>query len=84
MADLGSQTAIAARSLPLAGAHGGSSTVRLELAAPAERLSLRARAGDVAALSAALGLNLPVKRRRPPLHLAAVVRRSGSGRMSGW
>lgn len=64
MADLGSQTTaatVAARSLPLAGAHGGSSTVRLELAAPAERLSLRVRAGDVAALSAALGLNLPVK-----------------------
>ncbi len=77
MADLGSQTAIAARSLPLAGAHGGSSTVRLELAAPAERLSLRARAGDVAALSAALGLNLPVK---PKTSASA----SGGGRQALW
>jgi sarcosine oxidase, subunit gamma len=59
MADLGSHVAI--RSLPLAGAHGGSSTVRLELAAPAERLSLRAREGDVAALSSALGLDLPTR-----------------------
>jgi sarcosine oxidase subunit gamma len=64
MADLGSQTTTtttATRSLPLSGAHGGSSTVRLELAAPAERLSLRVRAGDVAAMSSALGLDLPVR-----------------------
>lgn len=49
------------RSLPLSGSYGGSSAVRLEAAPPAERLSLRARPEDVAALSGALGLDLPVK-----------------------
>ncbi|MGK9055415.1 sarcosine oxidase subunit gamma [Neorhizobium petrolearium] len=49
------------RTLPLAGFHGGSSAVRLEAAPPAERISLRAGAEGVAALSQALGLDLPVK-----------------------
>lgn len=52
---------IATRTLPLSGVHGGSSVVRLEAAAPAERINLRVRAEDVAALSTALGLDLPVK-----------------------
>jgi len=56
MADLGTAT----RALPLAGFHGASSTVRLEAAPPAERISLRVRAEDVAALSGALGVDLPV------------------------
>lgn len=51
----------ATRTLPLSGFHGGSATVRLEAAAPAERISLRAAAADVAALSAALGVDLPTK-----------------------
>jgi sarcosine oxidase, subunit gamma len=51
----------AGRVLPLAGFHGGSSTVRLEAAPPAERISLRASADDAPALSQALGLDLPVK-----------------------
>lgn len=50
---------LATRTLPLAGAHGGSATVRLQPAAPANRISLRARAEDVAALSSALKLQLP-------------------------
>ncbi len=52
---------IAVRALPLAGFHGGSSSVRLETASPAERISLRVRAEDVAALSGALGVDLPVR-----------------------
>lgn len=59
MAELGSN--IATRSLPLSGVHGGSAIVRLEPAQPAERINLRVRAEDVAVLSAALGLDLPVK-----------------------
>jgi sarcosine oxidase subunit gamma len=59
MADSGAD--LANRTLPLSGFHGGSSTVRLEAAPPAERLSLRARAADVAALSSALGVDLPVR-----------------------
>lgn len=59
MADFGAHPA--SRSLPLAGFHGGSATVRLEPASPAERISLRARPEDVPALSRALGLDLPVK-----------------------
>jgi sarcosine oxidase, gamma subunit family, heterotetrameric form len=51
----------AARRLPLAAVHGGSATVRLMPAQPAERISLRARAEDVPALSRALGLDLPVR-----------------------
>ncbi|MGI2031081.1 sarcosine oxidase subunit gamma [Rhizobium panacihumi] len=52
---------VAARTLPLSGLHGGSATVRLEPAVPAERINLRVRAEDVAALSAALGVYLPLK-----------------------
>lgn len=59
MAELGST--IATRSLPLPGVHGGSAAVLLEPAAPASRISLRARAEDVSALSGALGVDLPVK-----------------------
>lgn len=55
MADLANRTS------PLSGFHSGSSTVRLEAAPPAERISLRARAEDVAALSSALGVDLPVR-----------------------
>lgn len=47
---------------PLDGSRGGSGVVTLAPAAPAARLSLRARVDAVAALSAALGLDLP---RRP-------------------
>lgn len=50
---------LATRTLPLAGAYGGSATVQLQPARPAERISLRARAEAVEALSAALGLSLP-------------------------
>ncbi|QRM56702.1 sarcosine oxidase subunit gamma [Sinorhizobium sp. BG8] len=46
---------------PLAGRHGGSRAARVEPAAPATRLSLRAGADAVSALSAALGLTLPTK-----------------------
>jgi len=59
MAELDSN--IATRSLPLSGVHGGSATVRLEAAQPAERINLRVGAEDVSALSAALRLDLPVK-----------------------
>lgn|SRR5690606_26091267 len=52
---------VANRSLPLSGVHGGSASVRLAPAAPAGRISLRVRAEDVQALSAALGVDLPVK-----------------------
>lgn len=52
---------VAVRTLPLADVHGGSAKVRLEPAAPAERINLRVRAEDVAALSGALGVDLPVK-----------------------
>lgn len=52
---------IAVRDLPLKGVHGGSSVARLEAAGPAERINLRVRAEDVAALSSALGVSLPVK-----------------------
>ena len=52
---------MAIRTLPLSGAHGGSSSVRLETAPSAERISLRVRAGDISALSGALGVDLPTK-----------------------
>lgn len=55
MADLATRTA------PLARVHGGSASVRLTPAQPAERISLRARPEEVAALSAALGLELPTR-----------------------
>ena len=48
MADLATRTA------PLARVHGSSASVRLTPAQPAERISLRARPEEVAALSAAL------------------------------
>ena len=54
---------LAIRTLPLAGAHGGSASVRLEPAQPARRISLRAGAEAVAALSTALGVNLPTEPR---------------------
>ncbi|OCI93125.1 sarcosine oxidase subunit gamma [Rhizobium sp. AC27/96] len=50
---------IAARKLPLAGRHGGSSTVRLTPAAPASRIALRAPADSIGGLSQALGLQVP-------------------------
>ncbi len=59
MVDFGADVAI--RTLPLSGFHGGSSVARLELAAPAERISLRVAAADIAALSAALGVDLPTR-----------------------
>jgi sarcosine oxidase, subunit gamma len=52
---------LATRALPLSRVHGGSATVRLEPAAPATRISLRVRSEDVAALSSALGVDLPVR-----------------------
>ena len=52
---------VATRIFPLDGLHGGSAAVRLEAAPPAERISLRARAADISALSGALGLDLPVR-----------------------
>lgn len=57
MADLNHAT----RRLPLAGRHGGSGVAQLTTAAPATRISLRARPDAVPALSAALGLALPVR-----------------------
>jgi len=51
----------ALRRTSLEGFHGGSGTVRLTPAPVASRISLRARAADVAALSAALGLALPTR-----------------------
>ena len=50
---------LATRILPLTGKHGGSAVAHLTPAAPAERVSLRARSEDVAAGSAALGRALP-------------------------
>lgn len=50
---------LATRTLPLAGAHGGTASVRLQPTAPAARISLRARPDDVATLSSALKLQLP-------------------------
>ncbi|CAN7229376.1 sarcosine oxidase subunit gamma [Pararhizobium sp. LjRoot235] len=52
---------LATRTLPLAGFHGGSSAAVLSAAAPATRLSLRAKPDAVSALSLALGLSLPMK-----------------------
>ncbi|RAX39938.1 sarcosine oxidase subunit gamma [Rhizobium tropici] len=66
---------LATRKLPLAGRHGGSSTVRLTPAAPASRISLRAPADSVGALSQALGLQLPT---RPKTSV------SGNGRHALW
>ncbi|NTJ65490.1 sarcosine oxidase subunit gamma family protein [Agrobacterium rhizogenes] len=52
---------LATRKLPLAGRHGGSSTVRLTPAAPASRISLRAPGESLGSLSQALGLQLPTR-----------------------
>jgi sarcosine oxidase subunit gamma len=49
------------RTLPLGGFHGGSASVTLKPAAPASRISLRAKGADIAKLSAALDLVLPEK-----------------------
>lgn len=51
----------AVRTSPLAGRHGGSHVVRLTPAAPASRISLRAPADSVTALSTALGVEIPVR-----------------------
>ncbi|MDI7860481.1 sarcosine oxidase subunit gamma [Rhizobiaceae bacterium n13] len=55
------QAGLATRRAPLAGKQGGSATVILVPAEAASRISLRARAEDVGALSKGLGLALPVK-----------------------
>lgn len=59
MAELDSN--IATRSLPLSSAHGRSAAVRLEPAAPASRISLRANIEDTPVLSKALRVTLPTK-----------------------
>jgi len=51
----------ATRGHVLHGRHGGSSLVRLTPAVPAGRISLRAGPGEVAALSTALGVTLPMR-----------------------
>jgi len=51
----------ALRKAPLAGRHGGSAGARVTPAAPATRLSLRAGADALGALSAAFGLTLPTR-----------------------
>ncbi|OJF96618.1 sarcosine oxidase subunit gamma [Rhizobium sp. 58] len=50
-----------ARTLALAGRHGGSGAAALTPAAPATRLSLRAKPDAVETLSAALGISLPTR-----------------------
>lgn len=50
---------VATRTTPLGGVHGGSASVRLTPAAPAERISLRVASGELSALSGALGVQLP-------------------------
>lgn len=52
---------LATRTPPLQGFHGSSASVRLTPAEPASRLSLRARAEAVDALSSALGVTLPTR-----------------------
>jgi len=66
----------ALRRTSLEGFHGGSGTVRLTPAPVAFRISLRARAEDVAALSMALGVALPT---RPKTSST-----SADGRMALW
>ncbi|CDN49293.1 sarcosine oxidase subunit gamma [Neorhizobium galegae] len=62
MADSGAdfRSGTASRTLPLAG-HHGSHNATLTVAPSAERISLRVRAEEVAALSGALGVDLPVR-----------------------
>jgi sarcosine oxidase, subunit gamma len=55
------QTATAARVEPLAGRTGGAAGVTVVPVKPAFRVSLRANAADAAALSKALGLELPLE-----------------------
>ena len=62
MADTGA-TGAARRDLQLAGQGAGGNGVAIRLAPPAQRLSLRARASAVAAVSAPLGMALPIKPR---------------------
>ena len=52
---------LATRTLPLSGFHGGSAAASVSPAAPASRLSLRAKPDAVPALSTALGVNLPTR-----------------------
>ena len=52
---------LATRAVPLAGAHGGTASVRLKPASSAHRISLRAGEDAVSALSTALGLSLPTQ-----------------------
>ncbi|MCF6367813.1 sarcosine oxidase subunit gamma family protein [Rhizobium halophilum] len=59
MAEMSSPAA--ARTLALSGVRGRAASLAVTPAAPAERISLRARSEDVAALSAALGLELPTR-----------------------
>lgn len=66
---------IAVRNPVLQGRRGGSSSVRITPAEPASRVSLRAREGEVAALSKSLGVKLPVK---PKTSAAA------KGRLAFW
>ncbi|TRL39674.1 sarcosine oxidase subunit gamma [Rhizobium straminoryzae] len=66
---------LATRTLPLAGAYGGSPAVQLQPARPAARISLRARPDAVEALSAALGLSLPT---------APKTSATGGGRTALW
>lgn len=56
-----SNLAQANRRSVLAGLHGGSSVATVVPAAPASRISLRAPAASVEALSGALGVTLPVR-----------------------
>jgi sarcosine oxidase subunit gamma len=51
----------AMRKTPLSQVHGGSASVRLTMAPPAARASLRAAPDAIAALSTALGVTLPQK-----------------------
>jgi sarcosine oxidase subunit gamma len=51
----------ALRKAPLGGFHGGSAVAHVTAAGPASRLSLRAGADAVKALSKALAVNLPTK-----------------------
>lgn len=53
--------AMATRTTVLDGAHGGSASVSIKMAAPAYRLSLRARADAVEVLSKALDIALPTR-----------------------
>jgi sarcosine oxidase subunit gamma len=56
-----SDLTLAKRRGVLDGLQGGSGVARLAPAAPASRISLRAPAGSVEALSASLGLSLPTR-----------------------